>query len=202
MIDPELQTLVLAGPVGVWAALGASLLAVAVALAVLRRASRMQKLMVAEFAALNRRLAAAEDAAAARAETLHSALPVPTPPAVDSADLMALADAVRSVSDAVARIDRQMGDVRLQVRTLHADTGARLDQVTGTVQGALSGYERLVMDVVTRALAAAAAPAGVMPAADSGIRPPDAAARRDGADPAPRERVPEPFRRPVPRPAG
>lgn len=201
MIDPELQALALAGPAGVLAVLGVMLLAVAVAvaLAALIRASRIQRLIVAEFAALNRRLAAADDAAAARAETLHSALPGPPPPMVEPADMMALTEAVRSVSAAVERIDRQMGDVRLQVRTLQADTGARLDEVSGSVQGALSGYERLVMDVVARALAAATAPA---PAADSGIRPPDAAVRRDAGDPAPRERVPEPFRRPVPRPAG
>lgn len=202
MIDPELQALALAGPAGVLAVLGMSLLAVAFALALLIRAIRIQRLMAAEFAALNRRLAAAEDAAAARAEALHSALPGPPPPTVDPAEMMALTEAVRSVSAAVARIDRQMGDVRLQVRTLHADTGARLDEVSGSVQGALSGYERLMMDMVTRALAAAAPAPAPAPAADAGARPPDAAARRDAGDPVPRERVPEPFRRPVPRPAG
>ncbi|MCW2249425.1 hypothetical protein M2352_005085 [Azospirillum fermentarium] len=202
MIDPELQALLLSGPAGIAAVLGASLLAAVCALSALVRASRMQRLMAAEFAALNGRLAAAEAEARARVETLCATIPppvpVPAPSAPDADAVAALAEAVRSAATAVARIDRQLGDVRLQIRTLQADTGTRMDQLTGEIQAALSGYERLAVDVMAKALAAVPAAQDASLAAPA----PPAGAGRGGDETVPRERVPEPFRRPVPRPVG
>lgn len=200
MIDPELQALLLSGPAGIAAVLGASLLAAVCALSALVRASRMQRLMAAEFAALNGRLAAAEAEARARVETLCATIPPPVPaPSAPNADAVAaLAEAVRSAATAVARIDRQLGDVRLQIRTLQADTGTRMDQLTGEIQAVLSGYERLAVDVMAKALAAVPAAQDASLAAPA----PPAGAGRGGDETVPRERVPEPFRRPVPRPVG
>ena len=200
MIDPELQALLLSGPAGIAAVLGASLLAAVCVLSALVRASRMQRLMAAEFAALNGRLAAAEAEARARVETLCATIPPPVPaPSAPNADAVAaLAEAVRSAATAVARIDRQLGDVRLQIRTLQADTGTRMDQLTGEIQAVLSGYERLAVDVMAKALAAVPAAQDASLAAPA----PPAGAGRGGDETVPRERVPEPFRRPVPRPVG
>lgn len=202
MIDPELQTLALSSPVVGMAAAAAAVLVVVGALVMLWRSGRAQGRLAAELASLQGRLAAAE----ARAEGEAAAVPPPpppVPPAVDPADIMALTESVRAMTVALARIDRQMGDVRLQIRTFQADVDERLAQLGGDVRTSLSGCETRVVDMVAMALAVRPPlpPAGTV-TVEGGGRP----VRDEGSDggpvPVPRERVPEPFRRPVPRPMG
>lgn len=212
MIDPELQALVLNGPAGGLAAFVAAALVVVGGLVALWRSGRTRRRLAAELASLHGRLAVAEaraEAAAVAAAAAAAAPPPPAPPAVDPADIMALTESVRAMTAALARIDRQMGDVRLQIRTFQADLDERLAQMGGEVRTSLSGCETRVVDMVAMALAvrppSPPAAAGSV-AVEGGGRP-----IRDGESdgglgngpvPVPRERVPEPFRRPVPRPMG
>ncbi len=195
MIDPELQALVLGGPAGGLAALMVAVLVAAGALAALWRSGRTHRRLAAELVSLHGRLAVAE----ARVEAA-AVPPPPAPPVVDPADIMALTESVRGMTAALARIDRQMGDVRLQIRTFQADVDERLVQMGGEVRASLSGCETRVVDMVTMALAVR--PPSPPVAAGTAVVEGGGGGLDGGPVPVPRERVPEPFRRPVPRPMG
>lgn len=124
-------------------------------------------------------------------------------PPEDDAAAMALAEAVqavgRTVAEAAARSERAFQDLHAQTRDAHGDLKERAAQSAGELQKILIEHERFVMGLFAKALADGR-PAEPGPA--EAIVPPRAEPM--GMRPVPTEReaverIPEPFRRPVPR---